>query len=947
NLKGTSQNEMLEERRKTDEQIRNLQSETTSLPGFSTYTFLDRLNAYRARIDKKNLKPMEVMNFYTNAIFRLSTLNGVAAGNVIILQPIIKNISGQKILSDIITYQGIIVSHIFLMLETKESNPQLIASVIQLRDIINSYFTEFRIKAPKERIAEIDSLLNDPDRKTASLIEENIRSTNALDTIVSSGYLWDISTSAMDKLKMVQRSMMNEASEGADEIYNREKELQIWTFIGLILILIVVISFIVFTIRVITKSIADLKDAAQKIAEGQTGIQIKVDTNDAIGSLSQSIISIDKNNLKLAKAAKAIGEGNFNVPVEPRSKEDVLGNAIVQMKNDLQIFRRSNDEKLWLQNGIAAINNALRGDKTIEAICQDTLNTLVTYIKCESGLFYISKEHSLVFAAGYAVADNEAVPQEIEFGETLIGQVAKKKDHLHLKDVPDHFFQIRSGLGTSQPKEILLLSLHADDEIEGVIEVASLYNISEATINFLKEVSNDIAIALRSAKSKLRLQELFEQTQAQAEELQSQHSELENINAELEAQAEKLQASEEELKVQQEELLQVNAELEERSRLLEEKNQLIVERNIEIQQKAEELALSTKYKSEFLANMSHELRTPLNSVLLLSRLLSENNEQNLIPEQVEYARVIQSSGQGLLSLIDEILDLSKIEAGKMELEYSNVMLQEIVNDMKALFTPMAREKNIEFAISVDPKVPSQIETDKLRLEQILKNLLSNAVKFTKEGSVSLSISSLPENSTFISISVKDTGIGIQKEKQALIFEAFQQADGSTRRKFGGTGLGLSISRELTRLLGGEIKVTSEPGKGSEFTIYLPINKIDVKENSEVARELPAPETTAQKTNRAYRIETIPENLPDDRQEIQNDDKTILIIEDDTSFAKALLDYTHQKGYKGLVAVRGDEGIELARQYKPLGILLDIKLPVKDGWEVMEELKSNPKTRHIP
>src|SRR5690606_16248147 len=307
------------------------------------------------------------------------------------------------------------------------------------------------------------------------------------------------------------------------------------------------------------------------------------------------------------------------------------------------------------------------------------------------------------------------------------------------------------------------------------------------------------------------------------EELKSQHTELENLNSELEVQAEKLQASEEELKVQQEELKQANQELEERSRLLEERNQMISERNVEIQTKADQLAQSTKYKSEFLANMSHELRTPLNSILLLSRLMAENPGKNLTPDQIEYARVIQTSGHGLLTLIDEILDLSKIESGKMKLEYQRVSLKELVQDMQSLFNPMAAEKNIEFRTTISESCPQTIETDKLRLEQIVRNLLSNAIKFTQKGHVELNFQPEASDDGILTIQVGDTGIGIPEDKQALIFEAFQQADGSTRRKYGGTGLGLSISRELVKLLGGTISLKSETEKGSEVTIRIPMS----------------------------------------------------------------------------------------------------------------------------
>ncbi|HSH67873.1 MAG TPA: response regulator, partial [Bacteroidia bacterium] len=398
---------------------------------------------------------------------------------------------------------------------------------------------------------------------------------------------------------------------------------------------------------------------------------------------------------------------------------------------------------------------------------------------------------------------------------------------------------------------------------------------------------------------------------------------------------------------QQEELQQTNEELEERSNLLEERNQ-------DIQKKAEELAIATRYKSEFLANMSHELRTPLNSILLLSRLLSENNEQNLSKDQVEYARVIQSSGNGLLGLIDEILDLSKIEAGKMNLEFQHVPINTIIDDLQSLFKPIATEKKIDFQITVKEDVPQVIETDRMRVDQILKNLLSNALKFTSAGSVRMEISNVPGNDKLIRFDVTDTGIGIPKEKQKLIFEAFQQADGSTKRKYGGTGLGLSISRELVKLLNGDLKLTSEPDKGSTFSLILPILRTNISYSSivndfiqehEVEQEVNA--TKEQRHQDQYVTSIIPNSIADDRNSVSKNDKCILIIEDDTVLAKALLEYSRKKGYKGLVSVRGDEGVKLALKYKPIGILLDLHLPVKSGWDVLEELKKDPFTRHIP
>lgn len=951
-LKQKWQNEMLEQRSKTDNVLRQLEDDISkTLPGFETYTFLNDLKEYRQRIDSKILQPMDVMNFYTNLIFRLNTLNNVAAGNVVYLQPIIKTIAGQKILSDIITYQGMIRAQIYFMLETQQSNDQMIASINQLQNIIDSYTSEFLIKSSPESIAAYNKLKADHDIQVTAQIQRNIRTTNKLDTAVNSEYWWNTSANAIDKIKALQRRMIDEGRNGADIIYEKELQKQTWTWVVLLVLLLVVVFMVVYILRLISASLSQLKEAAQKLALGKTDIGIRPESNDVVGSLAESILSIDKNNKELSIAAKSIGEGNFDVDVHPRSEEDILGNAVMQMKNNLQQFSKDNNEKSWVQTGIAQLNELMIGEKNLEVLASRVTQFITEYTHSQVGTFYFSPDQKILQLIATIGLNSEKIKKEIQFGETIAGQAALAGKEIFLENVSGVELVVDYSGGTLKPESIIAIPVYYEKLLKAVIEIGSFTNYPSVTHQFLKDASFNIGMAIHSARDHERLQVLYNETQSQAEELQAQHTELENVNAELEAQAEKLQASEEELRVQQEELMQANQELEERSRLLEERNQVIVERNIEIQKKAEELELSTKYKSEFLANMSHELRTPLNSILLLSRLLSENNEHNLSNEQIEYAQVIHGSGQGLLSLIDEILDLSKIEAGKMQLEYAPVSINEIVGDMQTMFAPIAKDRGVELNVNIDKNIPSQIETDKMRLEQVLRNLLSNALKFTSKGSVALNINKLAENESFITFSVKDTGIGIPKEKHHLIFEAFQQADGSTRRKFGGTGLGLSISRELTKLLGGEIKLASEPGKGSEFTIYIPVHKLAVRRPEEkpvVKQEQEATITTQSlETPPKFRLDQIPEPIPDDRIAVDQNDQTILIIEDDTAFAKALLDFTHKKGYKGLVAVRGDEGIQLAKQHKPIGILLDIQLPVKDGWEVMDELKSNPLTRHIP
>ncbi|MBC7655178.1 MAG: response regulator, partial [Oligoflexus sp.] len=491
--------------------------------------------------------------------------------------------------------------------------------------------------------------------------------------------------------------------------------------------------------------------------------------------------------------------------------------------------------------------------------------------------------------------------------------------------------------GKIKLNHLLLIPIINANLTIGIIELGCSSKFTEVDILYHQTCGISIGAALVSAKFRRNIQNLLEETQTQTEELQAQHSELENLNAELEVQTQKLQASEEEL-------LQSNQELEERSKLLEEKNHLVTDRNLVIQQKAEELALSTKYKSEFLANMSHELRTPLNSILLLSRLSAENIEGNLTEEQVESAKVIQSSGNGLLILIDEILDLSKIEAGKMDIDYEKVTIKALKTELQNLFKPIVSQKEIELNFNLDVDA-NEIETDYLRLGQILKNLLSNAIKFTSSGSVNLSVYKKDDNLIF---EVKDTGIGISKDKQKLIFEAFQQEDGSTKRKFGGTGLGLSISRELAKLLGGKIDLESEPGKGSTFTVTLPQNR--TAQNSEEQTSIEKEEIIDHKLeefNSSFLSEKIPEAIEDDRNNIQEGDKVILIVEDDTVFAKTLRNFAQMQNFKTIVVVRGDLALPAALKYKPWAILLDIQLPIMDGWMIMESLKTNTQTKHIP
>ena len=647
--------------------------------------------------------------------------------------------------------------------------------------------------------------------------------------------------------------------------------------------------------------------------------------------------------------ASQISSGNYEIRVSDTDKGSLGTIAVSLNKMAASLYESFRDlqSREWLKAGTAELSNLIIGEKDIQNLSKKIVKHITDYTGSQAAAMYLFDNNSLNLAAGVALTNN--IKRKISLGEGLVGKSAEDEKTIVLNNMPQGDIVISYAAGEVKPHNLIVFPVIWENELKAVVETVSFQSYTNREQQWFESIAANIGLAIESAGQHTHLQQLLSETQAQAEELQMQQHELEQLNYDLENQAQKLQVSEEELKVQQEELLQANQELEERSSMLEEKNQMIVERNLEIQKKAEELEVSTKYKSEFLANMSHELRTPLNSILLLSRLIADNTEKNLTTEQVEFATVIQNSGNGLLTLIDEILDLSKIEAGKMKVEFLDVNVAGIKNNLMALFAPVAKEKNLSFEVEISNDAPLKIYTDSLRLEQILKNLISNAIKFTSAGEIKMKITSAPNDN--ISFTVSDTGIGISPEKQFLVFEAFQQEDGSTRRRFGGTGLGLSISRELAKILGGAITLKSAMGKGSEFTLIIPVagNNQLIEEKIEM-QVADAQKSIAEEMPVVSNISLSDETglvIVDDRDNIKTGDKIILIIEDDSIFAKTLLTFAHKNKYKGLIALQGDHGLLLAKQFLPSAILLDIKLPVKNGWQVMDELKNNSATKNIP
>jgi CheY-like chemotaxis protein/CHASE3 domain sensor protein/putative methionine-R-sulfoxide reductase with GAF domain len=628
----------------------------------------------------------------------------------------------------------------------------------------------------------------------------------------------------------------------------------------------------------------------------------------------------------------------------------------------LKIAEKESADKNWLLSGSFELNEKTRGEREPVELAQVVIEQLCSYLNAQVGIIYLCENGQLKLSGSYAFKATKSESNMIKLGEGLVGQAATAKKAIVFKDIPSDYIKITSGVGSSVPRNLIILPLLQDEELRGVIEIGTSYELKELDNQFLNMVSENLAILFSAAQSRAELKELLEETQRQSEELEAQQEELKQSNEELQEKTELLERSESELKAQQEELQQSNEELEEKANLLEDQKEKLENAKIDIENKAKELEVTGKYKSEFLANMSHELRTPLNSILILSQLLTDNKNKTLDAKEVEFSRNIYNSGIDLLNLIDEILDLSKVESGKIELDISEFPLVEIKSEMTSMFDEIAKNKSIDFRINYNEDEIGNIYTDKERLEQILRNLLSNAFKFTSSrGEVSLNIYKATKGTRFrnrklqalkdnVAFSVTDNGIGISQDKQHIVFEAFQQADGSTKRKYGGTGLGLSISRELAAALGGEIQLESEEGVGSTFTLYLP-SKFDVSLMPELDRKVEVKErpiaSALKKPGKTEKFPVVQGEVDDDRDTITELDRVILVMEDDPQFSKIMIDFLHERKYKVIAAAQGNTGLSYARHYKPDAILLDMNLPVMDGAEVLRHLKNDPVLRHIP
>jgi signal transduction histidine kinase/DNA-binding response OmpR family regulator len=779
-------------------------------------------------------------------------------------------------------------------------------------------------------------------------------------------------------------------------------------------VMIAVLTFVIGLVALILISrltqkivipLLSINDHLKSLAQGEpVENDIKYTGTDEIAEIVLSARQLKENMNDTMQQANAIAGGNYSKEIKLRSERDQLGQALYDMTHTLREVTVTNDRQTWLKSGQTQLHDQMSGDLTLSDLAHNIVSSLTLYVEGQVGICYLVKQSTeglnqtfrMKQIASYAYTRRKNMGDEFEFSEGLIERAAKGQKRI--------IISIEAGLDDDEmPRYLLMFPFLHENVVKGVIVLGSSNVLTTIQQDFLDQVMPSIGIAVNSVEARTKMQALLKETQKQAEELDSQRAILQHTNqqlnsqqedlerkqAELQQSNEELQSQSEELQTQQEELQQTNEELETRTKELERQKAYVQQKNTDlemakkevekartaIETKAQEVELASKYKSEFLANMSHELRTPLNSMLILGQLLMENKKGNLTEKQVEYAKTIHSAGSDLLTLINEILDLSKVEAGKIEMQTEEVILADLMKAIDQKFCHVAENKGVTFHLGIGENVPQVLSTDGQRLKQIINNLLSNAFKFTSEGKNLLMlkrVTNLPqdvemmnlelESDKTITISVTDTGIGIPKDKQQVIFEAFQQVDGTTSRKYGGTGLGLPISRQLARLLGGELTLETEEGKGSTFTLYLPFDEEKQEQINEPANfnKLPPQDIFGAQNNQAHEIpvisnkkESLPTEIPkcvplvDDRDNLQPTDRTILIVEDDRKFSGILMDLTHEKGLKYIIAEDGKTALELVEKYHPNAILLDVGLPQLDGWSVMERLKENPETRHIP
>ncbi|MDX5419844.1 MAG: response regulator [Hymenobacteraceae bacterium] len=954
------------QRNLTDVAGRDLNSFLTSSGRpFPNASQLSELKKYRSALDNNRLDVMEFRQYSNNLIFTfLNRMDSNTAG--ISDVEVSRRLNSFRNLTEAKIQLGRIRSLLMRVIQNGTFNYQDYALLMTQYNDYNAALETFYRYADEEFADEVQQIILSEDYKQSSASLQMLERNPQQDLSTLDGAaLYTKFTQNIEALRKVETHLI-------DSIRNQmlaqssAKEQYLAVLFVLLIIVLGITGFLAFyIINLISNSLSTLKTAADRIRLGATDVTIDIDSNDEIGSVASSFRGVIDKTVSLSQVAQAIGEGRYDMDVDVQSEEDVLSHAIRDMKDNLKSFTTENANRNWVLTGVAELSNLIGGETTLDHVAARALSYLCNYTESDTGVLYLhGNSGKLEPAASHGVHSGREQLPVFEIGSGKVGQAVNERKVMVLDNVSDEYLRIKSGLSDIVPATVIIIPLYFGNTIVGALELASRQPYTEVQRRLLDSAAERIAVLIHTLKAHLQTQELLYETQNQAEELETQQEEMRQLNAEL-------KASEEELRVNQEELQEKNAELEEKAQLLEEqyealgaKNKALEDAREAIELKIQQVETVSKYKSDFLANMSHELRTPLNSILILSRLLADNNENTLSTKQIDHAQIIHKSGNDLLRLINEILDLSKIESGMVKLETEELELQDI--SMEPMFKEMASKKQIRFKERHLPGSFDTITTDHFRLEQILKNFIGNAIKFTDEGGeVEFSVYPVTQRPKFkseqlrdtqdiVAFAVRDTGIGIPQDKQTVVFEAFQQADTSTTRKYGGTGLGLTISKELATLLGGELMLESEPGKGSIFTLYLPRVPFGVesKQPEPVSqpvinhRPAPAPALPAAASKPAHEKSKSVGQMFVNMERQNKKDIAVLIVEDDKGFSDILADFAGAKNFKVHQAFNGRDGLRLAKEQQPDAMLLDIHLPDMTGWDVLKQVREDKELRHM-
>lgn len=932
---------------------------------------LEKLRKARDELTKLETPPIEIQSSYTSIIenihVHVSNLLGLASGS-----RIFQLADSLTAIAEIKELRGRERGLVSIMLNNGSATEAEIRNLLALVTKYEFLSQKFLKMAPAPYQEFFIRLNMDEAGSGEGRIVQEILSKEANSTIRGNPERWfATATQRLDGLRELEKNINKDLLDYAK---NRRGQ----AFKSLLLSLLVaaatiglVLTLVAIATNKLIEGFIKLRDSAVEFTHSGELKDVELNSSDELGELARAFNRMIAQLRHISHAAEAVAGGDFSQQMEVKSERDRLALSMNHMIKTLRDSVERMQLENWLKTGQGELALQINTDQGVQDLVQKAVTFLAEYLRAPvAAIYLVNHEEVAELCATYAYTFRKEARNRFVKGESLVGQAVRERKTIVVDDLPPDYVRVSSGLGQASPRSLVVIPLVYAKKVLGVLELGFLRTLEEVEMDLLAKCGDSLAVALHAALGRDRLAEMLEESRAQSEELQAQQEELEQANSELEEQTQQLEESQQELRIQKQQLLEANEELRQKSEELVVRNRDIEARSeelekarSELEEKAEELMAASKYKSEFLANMSHELRSPLNSLLLLAQNLRENDDDNLTQEQLEAVEIIHGSGRDLLKLINDILDLSKVEAGKLTIEREDCNLADLIQTLHQQFLPQAKDKKLQLTATVSASAPKIIHTDPQRLQQILRNLLSNAIKFTDAGEVALTVE--PDERGGLQFHVRDTGIGIPKKLQRAIFEAFQQGDGSTRRKFSGTGLGLTISRELSRLLGGDIKLQSEENKGSLFTLRLPRTTVVTGNSATESVNRTAGDNTAAngkghhddmllklqsaipQDSHEQNEADIPQFVADDRDQLQAGHNLLLIIEDDLVFARCMMELAHSRNFQCLVAGDGHSGVLMAQRFKPNAIVLDMILPDGSGHEVMQKLAEQGATQDIP